>query len=41
MRFFNATYKFRWPLIWVGYFCAGVLLLIYLKQKLRTIGGAD
>jgi hypothetical protein len=38
MRVFNATYRLRWPLIFLGYFSATVLLLVYLKQKLPAIG---
>jgi hypothetical protein len=41
MRVFNATYPLRWPLIVIGYLSAFVLLLVYLKQKLRTIGGGE
>jgi hypothetical protein len=38
MRVFNATYRLRWPLIFIGYFSATVILLVYLKQKLPAIG---
>ncbi len=41
LRMFAATYRFRWSVIALGYLSATVLLLVYLKQKLPTIGGGE
>jgi hypothetical protein len=39
LRAFGATYPLRWPLIWIGYASAAVLLLVLIKHATAAIGG--
>jgi hypothetical protein len=39
LRAFGATYPLRWPLNWIGYASAAVLLLVLIRQAGNAMGG--